>query len=838
MSSAPVPTDVRLVPPALAAWAAAWWATASPAGSARAASLALAGTALLVVALTVVAPVRRARTAGLLVAPVLAVAALLCGLVHPEQAARTAAPVLALTDGRAHQVVLRVAGDPVPVDGPEWAPPQVRVRAVLTAPAGAVPGVPVSVTGDAAAWSAVRWGSTVRATVRADPAPAGAPVALWVTATDGPTVLAVPAWAWRAAERVRGGLATASGADGVRDGPSLLPGLVVGDTSQQAEGLVDDMRTAGLSHLTAVSGSNITIVCGGTLLLCVLLGAGRRSAAAAAALALVALVVVARPEPSVLRAAAMGAVGLLGVVVGRRGGGLAALAVAVLVVVAADPWLARAPGFRLSVVATGALVVGAGPLARLLGRTVPRSVAYALAVPAVAQVAVTPVLLGLEPVVATYALPANALAAPAVAPATVLGLLAAVLSLVDPATAAAIAAPAAWCAGWVAGVARVVAGLPGASLPWPAGGPGIAAGALAATALLALAVLVLRRLPDRRPPREGWAPWPWVGGSRAPAPPTRDGRVLGGPGGVGARPLLCSLAAVAALVAVLLPGARGWPGPDWPVVVCDVGQGDALLVRSGPGAAVLVDTGPDDSVTGCLRRAGVRRLDLLVLTHLHADHVGGLTALTGSGTRVARAWAPATGQPAAAAAALADWAAHHGVPLEHPVAGRVSGAGAVTVEVLAPRPGAPRAAGDSQDVNDAGTVVRLHGPDGLRVLAVGDLGADAQRRLLAAVGPESLASDVTTVAHHGSADQLPALYRAAGAALAVASAGRDNPYGHPAPRGLAAVRDAGTTVLDTAGSGDVAVRLRRGPGEGVDARTRRRLARGRCPDGRPGGVPA
>jgi competence protein ComEC len=140
--------------------------------------------------------------------------------------------------------------------------------------------------------------------------------------------------------------------------------------------------------------------------------------------------------------------------------------VAVLLV---DPWLSRAAGFRLSVLATGALVLCTVPWSRALGRVAPRPVALAVAVPAAAQVAVTPVLVGLEPVVSLYALPANMLAAPAVAPATVLGLLASLLSLVHGGLAALVAVPARWCAAWIAGVGRRSADLPWASVPVPEG---------------------------------------------------------------------------------------------------------------------------------------------------------------------------------------------------------------------------------------------------------------------------------------------------------------------------------------------------------------------------------
>ena len=100
----------------------------------------------------------------------------------------------------------------------------------------------------------------------------------------------------------------------------------------------------------------------------------------------------------------------------------------------------------------------------------------------------------------------------------------------------------------------------------------------------------------------------------------------------------------------------GAPPRDWAVVVCDVGQGEALLLRAGPSAAVVVDTGPEPrTLSRCLERASVRTVPLLVLTHLHADHVGGLAALDPG--VVERLWTPPGDQPAESAAALAEWSA-------------------------------------------------------------------------------------------------------------------------------------------------------------------------------------
>lgn len=852
--------DVRLVPAALLSWAAAWWAVAADPGHSRAAAA-----AVLVLGLVGVVgrPVLRGRRQVL---PVLVVA---CACAAPVlaltswQVDRRGVPAVAQVAQRSGVATVEVVvvGDPVTGRGTHaWQREQQRVRAVVVgvrmpadasarppAPtnasarsptssdassdaswdaSSAVPPdvsgggsrhvqvavrVPVSLTA-AEGWEDARWGERRSVVVRLGPAPPGAPEAYRATAVGPATVVAQPRWWWRAAERLRAGLLTAAhahvdpAADGgpVVDGAALLPGLVVGDTSRQPGDLVEDMRTAGLSHLTAVSGANVTITCGGVLLLCVLLRLPRRVAVALAGLALVGLVVVARPEPSVLRASVMGVVGLVGLLLGRRGGGLSALALAVVAVVMVDPWLARAPGLRLSVLATAGLVVWSMPWARAMGRVLPRTVALSLAVPAAAQVAVTPTLVGLDPAVSLYALPANVLVAPAVAPATVVGLVAALVSVLHEPSAGVLALPAVWSGAWIALVARTTADLPAALLPWPDGPVGVVAAGGAGLLVVVVARVALRVLPDRRDGR-AWAPWPRP--RRRPGAAVVVGRVQGSVAGPVAGPVtrvVVATVVVAAVVAFVLPARSGWPGPGWAVVVCDVGQGESLLVRTGPASAVVVDTGPEPAdVRRCLRRAGVRHVPLLVLTHLHADHVGGLPGLSAEAS-VARVWSPGAGMPEDAAGELAAWATGAPAPLEHPVAGTVVQVGGVRVEVLAPSGATGTSgAGDSQDVNDSGLVVRLVAP-GVTVLAVGDIGSQVQQRLLAT--GVTLRADLTTVAHHGSADQHPAFYRAVGAGLAVASAGRDNTYGHPSPRALEVVGDAGSTVLSTAAHGAVALR--------------------------------
>ncbi|PPK94155.1 ComEC/Rec2-related protein [Kineococcus xinjiangensis] len=491
--------DLRLLPAAVAAWAGAVWAVSAPAADG-----ALAAAVLLLLLGSVVALLQRRgrgpargrrgeREVGLVAGAVLVLAA--SGVVALSAAAQVAVardgplPQWAAEEAAA-EVLLEVSTDPRRLAArPDGAPPRVLLRArVLEAESGGVrvaAAAPVLVLGGDS-WSAVRPGERYAARGRLRPPDRpGRPVAVLLAAPEPARVAPAPP-AHRAAERLRAGLRRAC--EGLPpDAAGLVPALVVGDTSMLPPELEADMRSVGLAHLTAVSGANTTLVCGAALLLAGAAGAGRRLRLVVAGGVLAGFVLLARPEPSVLRAAVMGGIGLLGLVAGRPGRGLPVLLAAVLVLLALDPWLAREHGFALSVLATAALLLLASSWTRWLqARGLPRWLAAALAVPAVAQAACGPVVVLLNPEVNLLSVPVNALAAPAVAPATVLGLAAALAAPCSPAVAAALAQLAAVATGWIALLARAAAAAPTA-LPLPAGARG--AVLLALVTLLLVAVL-------------------------------------------------------------------------------------------------------------------------------------------------------------------------------------------------------------------------------------------------------------------------------------------------------------------------------------------------------------
>jgi len=287
-------------------------------------------------------------------------------------------------------------------------------------------------------------------------------------AAVGEPRLGTASTAQRAGARVRADFAEAARLSLPPDQAAMLPALVLGDTAGLETGTTAEFRRAGLTHLTAVSGANVTIVCGAVLLSAMLVGP--RIAVGLAALALFVFVVVVQPSPSVLRAAAMGSVMLLGILVHRRRQAIPALAASVLVLMVIAPQLSVDVGFALSASATAALVTIAPVWSRrLVARGWPKVMADAVCVAGAAQLVTAPLVAAISGQFSLIAVLANLLVAPVIPPITILGTAAAVLGWCWPAAAQLLirfTGPELW---WLLKVAHGSAALPGAAVAVPSG---------------------------------------------------------------------------------------------------------------------------------------------------------------------------------------------------------------------------------------------------------------------------------------------------------------------------------------------------------------------------------
>jgi competence protein ComEC len=310
---------------------------------------------------------------------------------------------------------------------------------------------------------------------------------------------------------------------------------------------------------------------------------------------------------------------------------------------------------------------------------------------------------------------------------------------------------------WLVQVAHRCAALPGAALGWP----GSVAGAVLLGVLTAASVLIARALARR--------------------------------------PLQAAGTAVVLGVALVVPATSpGWPPPGWVLAVCDVGQGDALVLSVSTGTAVVVDAGPDPlAVDRCLRRLDVHRVPLVLLTHLHADHVEGLPGVL-RGRRVGEVALGGYDEPAGELVRVRSWASAAGVPLTSVTVGERMSVGLVTWRVLWPA----RVIDEESIPNNASVVLLVHS-HGLTLLLTGDVERPAQRALLARARLPQV--DVLKVPHHGSANQDPALLGTVRPRVAVVSVGAGNDYGHPAAGTMRALRRSGALIGRTDTDGTLVV---------------------------------
>ena len=756
-SPEPDPLDLRLALPAVAAWVVAWQARLVPPGAVVLFAVTVAGLGVLVLLRS------RARAAALAAAVCACAAAAGLATAARVHARQTGPLAEAARTGAAVTVVGVLTDDPrqVPpkVDVLAFRPLTVahlRVERLLVAGRDVGVRAPVLVLSADQRWVGLLPSQRVRSEGRLQLAAAGDDVAALLSTRGPPIVLGRASALQRVAGHLRAGLRAAA-----RPLPSdergLLPGLVDGDTSGLDPALQDDFRTTGLTHVVAVSGTNVAVVLASVLVVCGWLGVGRRWRPPVAGIVLVAFVVLARPSPSVLRAAAMGSIGLVALATGSRRQALPALSAAVLVLVLLSPELAAAPGFALSTLATAGLLVLAPPWRARLATRLPGWLADAIAVPAAAQVACGPVVVAISGSVGLLSVPANLLAVPAVAPATVLGVVAALLAPVCLPLAQAVAWLAWLPTRWLTAVAHLGARQPGSGLTLPKG----QLGALLMLVLTGAVLLLLWRRLLRRV-------------------------VVAG--------LVGTLVAVVG-VAVTRPA---WPPPGWVLVTCDVGQGDGHVVRLGRGTALVVDTGPEPrAIDRCLRRLGIHRIPLLVLTHLHADHVEGVPGLL-RGRQLGEVEIGPLDEPAVERERLLRWTSARHIPVVRAYLGEVRQVGDVSWEVL----DATARRGTDSDPNNSSIVLRLN-LHGVRVLFAGDLERDAQQSLLDR--GLDVHAEVLKVPHHGSAKQQPAFLDAVGARVALTPVGAGNRYGHPSPTTLRRLEDDGARTYRSDLDGDVAI---------------------------------
>ncbi len=755
------PVELRLLVPAAVAWLTAGLALLLPAAGGMSASAVLGAIGLVIGCIAHRDP-RRVRARVVAVALMCAAGAAAAAAWRVAAVQRGPLPQLA----RAHSSVtllLVVTNDPhLSAASSTQAFTQrlvvltARALAVTTSEGSTAISSPIVVLTTAQGWLDLQPTQRVTAAGRLSVPQPGELVTAVFDARGSPTSIGHASLPEVLAGRIRTGLRAA--ASPLPSGPrGLLPGLVEGDTSGLSPDLVGAFRRTGLTHIVAVSGANVAIVLGAALAVARRLGAGRRAQALVGVLTIVGFVIVARPQASVLRAAAMGLVAVLALATGRRRRALPALCAAVLCLIYVDPTLSRSVGFALSVVATGALLVLAPPLRARMSARMPGWLADALAVPTAATLACAPLIASISGQVSLASIPANLLAEPAVAPATILGVVTAGLAQVSMGAAQLVARVAGLPCAWLVFVARTFARLPGAAVPWPRG----TRGSLTLALLIAAAAVLIEAGRLHRARR-----WLRV----AVRLMTVVGVIAGGIA-VGSR---------------LSPHA--WPPRDWVMAACDVGQGEAIVVRSAQHAAVLVDTGPTPpALDQCLVALGVQSIASIVLTGGSSASVGGLPGALHS--RTVGGIDGGSELAADADVRVKGWASAAHIAVTSAIPGLVHGVGNVRWQVLAEFASA--------------RVVALSVP-GLTALVGGDLEAADEAELVSQGSP--LNADVLVVPHHGAPQDVGFL-RAVHPRLAIVSVGRGNSQHDPSVSVLQALSTLADRLSRTDQDGDLAIAI-------------------------------
>ena len=615
--------------------------------------------------------------------------------------------------------------------------------------------------------------------------------------------------AWAAVHRLRRDLSSALAGALPEPQASLAQGILLGERSALPQDLKDDLNATSTSHIIALSGYNVTLLAG------LVIGAfawliGRRRAAFLALAAIAGYTLLTGASPSLVRAAIMGALYLTATLLGRPNSGLVSLLVAAAVMAGLQPTVVRDVSFHLSFAATAGLIVlvplmreridAASERVTWLPQPPRRGVASALYEIAIVTAAASVVTLPLIALhfqrISLVSLPANLLVLPAFPYILLSSTFVAVAGLASS-TLAHVAGYCAWLGlSYMIAMVRLLAEVPFASLGVRRFNMEVCAASYAL--LAAICWLLSRRRPGEEALRRLWRP---------------VGRVLAVParplGGVPASWLATGLAVPALLtwMAVLsspdsrLAGVLAAPDGRLTVEVFDVGQGDAVFIRTPDGQKLLVDGGPDGQVIeqelGEALPFWDRKLDMVLLTHPDSDHLSGLLSVVERYDvgQVVESPVEAETELSEAWRALLD---EKDVPYREIEAGGWIDLGrGARLQILGP----PEQAitGTSADRNNNSLVLKLTWGD-VSFLLTGDVEAAGEAALLDE--RVDLRATVLKVAHHGSAySTSQALLDAVRPVVSVISVGADNDFGHPASSTLERLDD--TIVYRTDQQGDV-----------------------------------
>ena len=539
------------------------------------------------------------------------------------------------------------------------------------------------------------------------------------------------------------------------DAGSLIPGLVLGDTSLQSSSFTQDMRRVGLSHLTAVSGANFALVA--TFLLWFLKYFVKRLRVRLYLVFIILLIFIflVRPTPSVLRAAVMTAVVLIAKVLGDKSFGIPSLGCAISSLVLLDPFQAIDPGFALSVLATAGILLLPQYLNSKLERYLKIPwILEAILIPVSATIFCFPVIILLSSQFSLATIPANILVAPVIAPITILGFIAAILSPTAGFISNLLILIITPLASWIVWVCEQMNKFSVITFNYSG---------VFSVIFLILVILLL------------------------------------------AKKRIIAILVLTLFALQLVLSSYLWPGPGWQIANCDVGQGDGLVVNLGRGSGLVIDTGPDPiKMDRCLNQLKIKKIPLLVLTHFHADHVGGVSSVI-KGRDIGEVWISNNLQPEQSSKLVMNLLS--GVKTRTVKSGDnfAFPANSVAIKVLWPdarQQDFQSLPGDGSEINNSSIALVIKSKD-LTLFTAGDIEPPVQE--IITNSGELTPVDVLKVSHHGSSYQYLPMLDLLKPKVALISVGAGNRYGHPSPDLITQLQDRQISVWRTDQSGGLAL---------------------------------
>ena len=549
------------------------------------------------------------------------------------------------------------------------------------------------------------------------------------------------------------------------DARELLPGLILGDTRNQSLALSQDMKNSGLTHLTAVSGGNIAILLLAIIWLCQKFRFTIKKQIVTGLFTLIIFALLVRTEPSVVRASLMGAISLLGLFTGTRRHGISALVTTICIALLVDPNLAVSWGFCLSVFATAGLLVFTRPFANKISELVPRipeSLSVLIAVALSAQISTAGLIAGFSGQITLWSIPANLLASPVIPFVTILGYLSLVFSNFYTPFAYMFGYLAAIFANWIGFLAHYFASNETSIIHVPKG----IIGFLLISFIMALSAFLIFLVKKTKIENK--------------------------------KTLIISIFLI--LISSLIlksKDVKNWPIRNWQFVMCDVGQGDGLVLKDSNGKVLVVDVGPNGQLMNdCLKKLGVKTIDVLMLTHFHADHVEGLE-LVKNRHKIQKVYLTWVEDPVYEVERTKQLL--NDVLTFHIKSGEVISLGEMKIQCLWPT----KIKMNLGSIPNNSSLVNLVTIKNASFLLTGDIEPPAQEAIQKLWKIPQV--DVVKVPHHGSKFQDVNFPKWTRARIALISVGQENSYGHPAKLTLDLYRDSGMQVLSTDEVGSIAI---------------------------------